>query len=177
MDPLLIISGVCFLIFLFLLPFGIAAQSLAPWVPTKKKDLSRILELANLKESDVFYEIGSGNGRVMLYVRDNSDVGKVVGIECVLTLVLISRLQLFFKKRKNTEVRHENCFECDFGDATHVFVFGMPDKINSKLCKKIKDTCKPGTFVISHVFAFNDLRLVKISKPTENDLPIYLYQL
>src|SRR5436190_906790 len=93
---LAILCGV-FLFYSFCRP----GLSLAPWVPTRKRDLERILRLAALKSGETFYELGCGDARVARYVaRQRPDV-HVVGIEMSPILYAIARLLTAFRRLDN----------------------------------------------------------------------------
>lgn len=59
---------VMILVLVALVSFAIAGKSMAPWVPTRSKDIQRLLELLHMSPGEKFLEIGSGDGRVSLAV-------------------------------------------------------------------------------------------------------------
>ena len=66
---------------LSLLSLAMGAVSFAPWVPIAKSDLKRVLELIEVCDGNVFYDLGSGDGRVMLYLAKKFPQAKFIGIE------------------------------------------------------------------------------------------------
>jgi precorrin-6B methylase 2 len=46
--------------------FALTALSFAPWVPTKKRDIVRAIKLSGLQSGEVFYDLGCGDGRVVI---------------------------------------------------------------------------------------------------------------
>jgi len=68
-------------IFLFLvaISFRNASKSFAPFVPCKKKELPRIFEVIALKDNEIFYDLGCGDGRVVFYAAQNFPV-QAIGI-------------------------------------------------------------------------------------------------
>lgn len=164
-------------LFIILLPLAIAGFSLAPWVPTRNRDLSRIVALAELKSNDVFVELGSGNGRVVNYVAQNSSA-QCIGVERAWPLYLISRVLLWHNKNLNAHIILGDLFKYDLHDATVIFVFGMPKPMKERLAQKIKNECKPGTRILSYSFHLRGLPDPVISdKPDPKSLSIYVYTL
>ncbi len=162
--------------FLILLSMGIAGYSLAPWVPARKKDLERIHKMINAGPDDTVYEIGCGNGRVSLYVHDNSDA-KVVGIERAWPMALISQIRKKIGKKDRFEVRHESCFDSDYSDANIIYIFGMPGPMKKRLAKKLEESCNPGTRVVSYVFPIDPWEPTQLDKPSQDRVSIYEYTL
>lgn len=149
--------------------------SFAPWVPSRRRDLKRIFKLADLKEGQIFYDLGCGNGRVVIYASHNYKA-KAVGLEISLPMYLICRLRQVLKPRANLEFKFKNLFKEDLSAADAVYFFGMPKPINKKLGAKLKQELKPGAKIISYSFKLDDWAPLAIDKPNKNDLPVYLYE-
>lgn len=66
-----------------LLPIALAWKAYAPWVPTKKTDIVRVFELADLKQGEIFYDLGCGDARMVMYASRNFGV-KSLGLEIAL---------------------------------------------------------------------------------------------
>jgi tRNA G46 methylase TrmB len=67
------------IIFFFIaLSFAYTGLSLAPWVPTKKTDLERINQIAQLKKGEKFLEIGCGDAKVCHFIAKNNPFVQVV---------------------------------------------------------------------------------------------------
>ncbi|MDD2487497.1 MAG: class I SAM-dependent methyltransferase [Candidatus Gracilibacteria bacterium] len=161
-------------ILIILIPFALAGMSLAPWVPTRKKDYIRGLKLVEFKKGDNFYEIGSGDGRVTFYAGKNHDIN-ARGIEICYPIYLYAKIKNIIQKNRNISFENADLFKYDFSDADVIYLYGMPDK-NPKLIDKFRKELKKGTKIISYTFEIKGLEPIEISKPTENDLPIYLYE-
>lgn len=164
------------LVFFILLSLGISACSLAPWLPSRHKDLQRVVDIADLGSEDVFCEVGCGNGRVSFHIHDNTDA-RVIGIERAWPLALVCSIRNWLNKRERFEMRHENFFSSDISEADVVYIFGMPRTMTQKLTKKLKDDCKPGARVISYAFDIDPWKPMRIDRPSDADFPIYEYQL
>ncbi|MSR85634.1 class I SAM-dependent methyltransferase [Candidatus Uhrbacteria bacterium] len=156
--------------------FAIPGFSFAPWVPTRKKDLARILRLADLKEGEIFYELGCGNGRVSCFVADRS-AARVIGIELSSILYVICRVRNWFHQNHRLSFYCKSLFEENLSHADVIYFFGMPDKIASRLKAKFEKELKPGARVISYVFPIEGWTSITVDRPTKNDLQIFMYQI
>ena len=152
------------------------ALSIAPWLPTKKKDLTRILDLAELKPGDIFYELGCGDGGVASYVAKNSEA-KVIGLEIALPLYFMAKLRQIFLGRDNLKIKLKSIFSENLSQAKVIYVFGTPDSLIKKLKDKFKRELKPGTKIMSYSFFIKGWEPIKVSKPKDKDLAIYIYDI
>ncbi len=124
-------------------------NQLAPFVPSPSPVVERMLELAKPKAGEKLYDLGSGDGRVVIAAAQNYDV-KAVGIEISSRLVKqsneeIKRLGLAEK----ASIQHGDVFEADLKDADVVILYLLRDSNNS-LRPKLEKSLRPGTRVISH---------------------------
>lgn len=163
-----------FLVLIIIATAALAGISFAPWVPAWKKDLPRIMRLADLQPGQTFYELGCGDGKVVFYAARNFDA-QVIGLEISLILFGICKLKQLFYKNKNLAIKYKNLFKQNLRDADVVYFFGMPDKISQKLRKKLDAELRPGTKVISYAFEVSGWSPVAVDKPRPNDVSIYLY--
>ncbi|KKS34972.1 MAG: Methyltransferase type 12 [Parcubacteria group bacterium GW2011_GWC2_42_12] len=147
--------------------------SFAPWVPSRSRDLSRIFKLADLQDGQIFYDLGCGDGKIVIYASDHYKA-LAIGLEIFWPLYLICRLRQVFKP--NAKFKFKNLFKEDLSSADVVYFFGIPKTVNGKLAVKLKQELKPGAKAISYSFKLNDWTPKIIDKPTKNDLPIYLYE-
>lgn len=144
----------------------------APWVPTKLRTVRRLLEMVQVRAGETVYDLGSGDGRVLI-VAARGFGARGVGIELDPVRVLWTRLfVLLLGLRKKVEVRQGNFFTQDFRDADVVVCY-LLTSTNRRLGDKLIEDLRPGTRVISNAFPFPDWELV------EEDLEhrIYLYRI
>lgn len=151
METTLIISGGILLgCFLALSWF---AGSDAPYVPTKFIRIKKLLKKVPLKK-ETFYELGSGDGRVVI---EAAKLGaNAYGIEQSLLRVLYSR----FQSIKNAHFIHGDIFKQDLSNADIVFVFLLPKGVE-KLEPKLKKELKKGAIVITQTFHFKNWKPYK----------------
>lgn len=121
------------------------------YIPTPQVVVDAMLELAAVKSTDVVYDLGSGDGRIVIAAARKYGA-RGVGIDIDPALV-----------RKATEnaaaagvadrvrFKTENVFAADIGDATVVTLY-LLQSLNERLRPKLVRDLKPGTRVVSHVF-------------------------
>jgi len=148
--------------------------SFAPWVPSHSRDLARIFKLADLKEGQVFYDLGCGDGKIVFFASNNYRV-RAIGLEISLPFYLICRFRKLFNRQADVSFKFKNLFKENLSTADAVYFFGIPATINKKLSAKLKQELKPGAKIISYAFKLNDWTPKFIDRPTKKDLPVYLY--
>lgn len=151
MDPFFILSlGLLLGCFLGLSWF---AGSDAPYVPTKRERIKKLLSSIPLKGKN-FYELGSGDGRI---VMEAAKMGaKAYGIEQSFLRVLYSRL----KSVKDSQFIHGDIFKQDLSNADIVFIFLLPKGVD-RLEPKLKKELKKGSIVITQTFHFKNWKPYK----------------
>lgn len=165
-------SAVGFLIFLFftLAPAAAPAQvptppsaetetdtteKGAPYVPTPDHVVEQLLKLADVTEEDVVYDLGSGDGRIVIAAAEMFGA-RGVGIELDSQLVQKARAnaeQAGVADR--VEFRQGDLFEADLRDATVVTLYLWPD-MNNRLRPKLRRELDPGDRVVSHSFDIDE---------------------
>lgn len=152
MDITLIISGGILLGCLLALSWF--AGSDAPYVPTKSEAIRKILKLAGVRKGKKFYELGSGDGRVVI---EAGKLGaKSIGIEQSWIRVLYSRS----KFAKNSHFIHGNIFSKNYSDADIVYIYLLLKGV-AKLEEKLKKELKKGSVVITQTYHFQNWKPFK----------------
>lgn len=170
LEPIIII-----ILLLALASLAVGAASLVVWLPTRKKDLPRLLSLLKPAPDETIYELGAGDGRVALYLAERLPQSRIIGLEIAWPLYLVCRLRQFFGGARNLAFKNRDLFKEDLSPARTVYVFGIPDKLKDKLAPKLKQELSPGSRVISYAFAIGGWRPEKIDRPDQQSMPIYLY--
>src|SRR5437762_9003566 len=123
-----------------------------PDVRTPPEVVVEILRLAGVGPSDVVYDLGSGDGRIVIEAARKYGA-RGVGIE--LDPDLNKRAMKNARKAgvsdKVSFVRAD-FFKTDLSEATVVTLFLSPN-INARLQSKLQRELKPGTRIVSHRFA------------------------
>ncbi len=126
----------------------------APLALTSKTRLKDIINKAEIKESDNFYELGTGTGRVIRAVAEKTGA-RVTGFELSPVYFFLSWLNLILAKVQKYKLFNKNFFHADLSGADVVFFFLMP-KSNERLKIKLTKELKPGSRVVSYAFKIAD---------------------
>ena len=169
MDVTLIISGGVLLGCLIGLSWF--AGSDAPYIPTKMDQIKKVLKLAGVKKGKRFYELGSGDGRV---VFEAASLGaNSFGVEQSLLRIWYSR---FKTSRLNSHIPcgnvkfyHGNVFHRKYHKADIVYIY-LLSKAVRKLEDKLKDELKKGSIVITQTYHFPNW------KPFKKEEDFWLYR-
>jgi SAM-dependent methyltransferase len=126
-----------------------------PFVPTTEEAVQAMLKLAGVKSSDVVYDLGCGDGRIVIAAA-KSFGARGVGID--INPVRIAEAKENAKKAGvENRVRFEenDLFLADFREATVVTLF-LLSSVNLKLRPKLMAELKPGTRIVSNTFDMGD---------------------
>ncbi len=133
-----------------------AQERFSPFVPSEQENVERMLKLANLRDSDVVVDLGSGDGRIVLtaarmnrklrgwgvdidekLVRESNAAAKAQGVA--------DRVQFF----------HRNAFDADLREATVIAMWLWPE-FQRLLRPVIMAQARPGTRVITNLWDLGD---------------------
>ncbi|MEA3399423.1 MAG: class I SAM-dependent methyltransferase [Patescibacteria group bacterium] len=130
-----------------------------PFFPTPKKVFPYINKALNLKEEDVVYDLGCGDGRVLFYLSKLNRKVKCIGVENGPFPILLARINRVLKN-KNVSILNKNIFKHNYSDATHIYMYMYP-RIMDDILTKFDRELKKGTKVIS-VFQFTVKRPIAV---------------
>ena len=127
----------------------------APYVPTPPEVVARMLREARVGPDDVVYDLGSGDGRIVIAAA--RDFGaRAVGIELDAKLVQDSRESaLAARVGERTTFVWKDIFDVDLSPATVVTIYLFPD-VNARLVPKLRRELRPGARIVSHQFPLGD---------------------
>ena len=160
----------------------LAAQSAAPkrepdvpFVPTTEAAVQAMLKLADVKKTDVVYDLGCGDGRIVIAAAKNVGA-RGVGID--INPVRIGEAKENAKKagaavEKLVRFEENDLFDAKISEATVVTLFLLPH-INLKLRPKLLQDLKPGTRIVSNTFDMGDWKPEKEATVPESDEQAYL---
>jgi len=126
--------------FYFCLTFLYASWRAAPWLPMFARDVQRAAELAAFKPGEKFFDLGAGDGRILLAA---SALGaQAEGFEISLLPYLIAKFKIIFSREKNRpKIFFRDFWKINLGEADVVFVFLLPrimGKAENKNGKRVK---------------------------------------
>ena len=121
------------------------------YVPTPQNVVDAMLELAEVKASDLVYDLGSGDGRIVITAAKTYGA-RDVGVEIDPALVKQANDNAATAGVAN-RVRFitGNIFDADVSDASVVTLY-LLQSLNERLRPKLVRSLKPGARVVSHVF-------------------------
>lgn len=147
----------------------------APWVPTFKKASLAGIELAGIKEGDIVYDLGCGDGRWLKKAAALTKAKKLIGLEISLLPYWLAKINfLLSPERRRLSVKWQNLYLADLSQADVVYCFGLPEVL-AKLESKLRRELKPGARFVSYVFSLPDKKPDRVFKISEHSAKIYLY--
>jgi SAM-dependent methyltransferase len=161
-----------------------ALYGLSP-VPTKPERIRKALKLANLQPNETLYDLGAGDGRVLLIAA--RDFGaKAVGIEIgPIQCALIWLRAVASGVGSKIQIRWENFYKANLSDADVVFVYATSKEV-VKLAPHLERQLKRGARVVSisadfpewEPQEFDNQKLIFVYEmpPTKGNLGTYLAQ-
>lgn len=155
------------------------AKKIVPFVPTPQEVVERMLDLAEVKKGDVVYDLGSGDGRIVITAAKKYGV-KAVGFEIDADLVKQSRANIQKAGVGHlAEIRHQDILTVDLGPASVLTMYLLPE-VNLKLRPNVWKQLKPGSRVVSHDFDMGDWKPMKVEHIKDNsnwDHTLYFWKL
>ena len=153
--------------FFFLFSFYyILKNRFAFFFPSSKEMIDVILDFADIKKNDVLYDLGSGDGRILIEAAKKNI--SVVGIEHNMLLNWIAKRRV----NKNVKIIQEDIFDQNLSKATIIVAY-LSRKVTLRLQNKIKEESKSGTKIILVDHPFQDWEPEKTVKV--GLIPIRLY--
>ncbi|MXY67429.1 MAG: class I SAM-dependent methyltransferase [Acidobacteriia bacterium] len=152
-------------------------RSVAPYVPMPWHVVDRIMEVVEVSEDDVVYDLGSGDGRILLRAA-KSRGARGVGYEIDPALVEEARSAISAAGvQDRVEVREGDFFDADLGPATVVTLF-LITSAQRQLRPKLLEELRPGTRVACYMWeipGWNPSKTVTV--PVSGAAhPIYVYR-
>lgn len=121
------------------------------YVPTPQPVVEAMLELAGVKESDVVYDLGSGDGRIVITAaRKYGARGVGIDIDSALVEKATGNAKAAGVSERVTFL-NQNFFASDISGATVVTLY-LLQSLNERLRPKLVRELRPGTRIVSHVF-------------------------
>jgi precorrin-6B methylase 2 len=146
----LIGSALLFATYLSAQQFG-PAENLGPAIPTPQIIVDRMLECAHIRTGDVVYDLGSGDGRILITAVQKYGA-RAVGIEIDPDQVENSRRRIHLLGLDDRiSVLHTSALRADLKPADVVTMYFLTST-NEKLKPNLEKCLRPGTRVVSNQF-------------------------
>jgi cyclopropane fatty-acyl-phospholipid synthase-like methyltransferase len=127
-------------------------HSLAPFVPSEHSVVRRMLEVANVSPKDIVYDLGCGDGRILIAAVKDCGAKKAVGYE--MQRDLYEKALTNVKKQglgDRITVINGDLLKADLTHATVITLY-LTTSGNDELKAKFKNEVKDGTRIVSHYF-------------------------
>lgn len=126
-----------------------------PFVPTDDAVIEAMLNLGEVGPTDLLYDLGSGDGRILIAAARNRGT-RGVGIEIDPERIADAMDEAGYARVEyQVDFIEESIFNADFSDATVVTLY-LLDSINVQLRPRLLRELRPGTRIISHAFDMGD---------------------
>ncbi len=126
-----------------------------PYFPSTNEAVIGMLRLAGTGPQDVVYDLGCGDGRIVIAAAREFGA-RGVGVEIDPAPL---RMAVYQARRAGVEARvrfvRGDLFDADIGEATVVTLF-LLESINRRLLPKLLRELKPGTRIVAHRYGFGD---------------------
>jgi hypothetical protein len=158
--------------------FGVA--DLAPFVPTPLAVVERMLELGEVDKNDVLFDLGCGDGRIVITAAKKFGT-RGVGID-----IDPQRIEESMRAAKEAgveervEFRLQDVMKSEIREATVVTLYLLPES-NAILRPLLEEQLKPGTPVVSHNYSIpgweaKEVSYVTLQDGTGQDHTIFVYK-
>jgi len=156
---------------------GTQGDSLAPYVPSPPDVVEKMLRIAELKEGDILYDLGCGDGRIIIMAAQRFHAN-CVGVElddgrynkCVRK---VKELGL----QNQVSIVHGNVMDVSLKDADVITLY-LLTRSNEKLKPNLERDLKTGARVVSHDFSMPGWTPTHVeeTKGVDNSHTIYTYR-
>ena len=155
------------------------AEKLAPYYPTPETIVEKMLQLGGLKAGEKVYDLGSGDGRIVIMAAQKFHAD-AVGVEldrdlCKLSIDKIRKLRL----EKNAHIVNGDLLKQNYSSADVITVYLLPGFID-KVQPTLDQQLKKGTRVVAHDFEFKNWTPEKVENIADDgegrSHTLYLYR-
>ena len=156
-----------------------ASAYIAPFLPTPQEVVDRMLELAEFRQGDLLYDLGPGDGRIVITAARRYGAN-AVGFEIDPALVTHSCRNIKEAGLEHlAKIREEDLRSVDRSRASVVTMYLYPGA-NLGLRAELVRQLKPGSRVVSHDFGMGDWKPDRVERLTDSSgflRTIYLWRI
>lgn len=152
---------------------------LAPYVPSSVEVVTKMLEVAQVKPKDVLYDLGSGDGRVLILAALQGC--RCVGIEQDGSLISLADFAIkHFNLESKIDILQDNYYDVDLSSATIVTIY-LTQETTNDLRSKFSRELKSGSRIVSHEYELEGWKHETIigvpTMPAPNRHRVILYKM
>ena len=151
----------------------------APYLQTPERVVIKMLEMAKVTSQDVVYDLGSGDGRIVIAAAQQFGA-KAIGIEIDPELIRESERQLDAAIAKTPQIRSQvkfvkqDLFKTDLSNATVITLYLLP-QANLRVLSEVLPKLKSGTRIVSYQYGLGDLPANRTEKVKVGDQEYMIY--
>jgi len=147
-----------------------------PFIASPPEVVRKMLEMAKVGSDDVLYDLGSGDGRILITAVEEFGVKKAVGVEAREDLVKASTEEV---RRRGLEgkitIIHGDMHQVPIGEADVVTLF-LTTSANERLRPKLERELKDGARVVSHDYEILGWKPVKVENLGQHTIYLYVFR-
>ena len=137
------------------------------FVPTPQDVVDKMLDLAKVKQTDVLYDLGCGDGRIVVTAAKKYGC-KATGYDIDPQRIKESLENVAKNKVEGlVEIKQEDIFKLDISKADVITLYLLPS-LNEKLIPQL-EKLKPGSRIVSHEFRMKGVKPDKVVRLTSKD--------
>ena len=152
-------------------------NKLSPYVASPVRVVDRMLEIANIKPGETLYDLGCGDGRILIAAAEKYKA-KAIGVEISPKLVATANSRIEKAGLEGqARVIQGDLLDVDLTGADVVTIY-LATQLNAQLRPRLEKFLKPGARVVSHDYAVPGWKPNKVDKTGERQGHlIYLYEM
>ncbi len=158
---------------------GFKSGLVAPYVTTPPKVVEAMLQLAEVDKEDVIYDLGCGDGRIVIAAAKKYGC-RAVGVELDPERVKEASENVRKEKLEHlVTIVHGDIFEADVAPATVVTLY-LFEEANLKLRPMLRRSLRPGSRIVSHHFNLGDwqpLRRIDVKDESDVAHKVFLWKI
>jgi predicted RNA methylase len=156
------------------------AEKLAPYYPTPETIVEKMLQLGGLKAGEKVYDLGSGDGRIVIMAAQKFHAN-AVGIELDKDLAKRSTDKILkLGLDKNAHIIAGDLLKQNYSSADLVTVYLLPDAVNNKVQPLLDRQLKKGARIVAKDFDFKNWTAEKVENIADDgegrSHTLYLYR-
>lgn len=123
-----------------------------PYGGTAKHIREAMIRLADIRPGQVIFDIGAGDGRLLIAAKRAEPSIKAIGYECALGIWMIGKVRIWLSHQV-VMLRLRDAMKENLTTADRIFLYLGPEMM-AKLEEKFDRELRPGTRVVTHAFRF-----------------------